>query len=42
MKRYKLLLIGLSFILLIVGCEKYAPTDHTHEDTESQVNNIGI
>ena len=27
----KLLLIGLGFILLIVGC-KDAPTEHTHED----------
>ena len=32
----KLLLI----ILLIVGCDKYALTEHTHEDTESQVSNI--
>ena len=29
----KLLLIGLSFTLLIVGCDdKYAATSHTHED----------
>ena len=28
----KLLLVGLIFILLVVGCD-YAPTDHTHEHT---------